>query len=179
MFSKRKFALIGSSILAATILVACTEKEDTSAPAKDTPTELPVNSKNNIVVTGDTINSHLIEDAICVVNSRFEQGQRLVFRADVTDLEKDVAIEDAKIKVILGTGETFDMVRGPHGEEATLLYSVGWTIPEDFPTGTLDYKYVAEVNGEEYIYEPFNVSLSKLTIVDSTAAATPSQGEAS
>lgn len=177
MFRKRKLVLISSSLLVATFLVGCTDKEDTTQKT-ETPVVAPVASTNHITVTGDTINSHLVEDAICVVNSRFEQGQRLVFRANVTDLEKGIAIEDAKVKVVLANGDEFEMAHGPHGEEATLLYTVGWTIPEDFPTGTLDYKYVAEVDGTEYYYEPFNVSLSKLTIVEGTAPAAEGQGDA-
>ncbi|KOY80659.1 hypothetical protein MHB44_09615 [Lysinibacillus sp. FSL H8-0500] len=155
MFRKRIFTFIGSSVMAAALLVGCsaTEEEEVSY----------------IAVTGDTINSHLVEDAVCIVNSRFEQGHRLVFRANVTDLKTNEAIGDAKVKVVLGNGEEMEMARGPHGEEATELYTVGWTIPEDFPTGTLDYKYVAEVDGKEYSYEPFNVAPSKLTIIASSA----------
>lgn len=155
MLKKKAFSLIGSTILGAALLTGCAGEEKAA--------------EKHIAVSGDTINSHLVEDAVCVVNSRFEQGQRLVFRADVTDLDTGESVEDAKVKVVLGDGETFDMERGPHGEEGTMLYSVAWTIPEDFPTGTLDYKYVAEVDGKEYTYEPFNVSLSKLTIIASSA----------
>ncbi len=167
--TKKKF-LAGSLLAVALVTSGCAQDQskEESTPAEQSAA---IEQQRNIVVYGDTINSHLIEEAICVVNSRFEQGQRLVFRASVNDTDTKEMIEDAKVKVMLATGEEFDMVLGPHGAEATPLYSVAWTIPEDFPTGTLDYEYVAEVDGEEYTYEPFDVSLSKLTIIDPAVAA--------
>lgn len=152
---KKGAVLIGSLLVVGMLATGCNSKE-ASAP----------NAEQSIVVHGDTINSHLVESAICVQNSRFEQGQRLVFRASVNDAATGKLIEDAKVKVVLGNGEEYEMVLGNHGEEQTPLYSYGYTIPEDAPTGTLDYKYVAEVNGKTAVYEPFNVSLSKLTIVE-------------
>lgn len=139
-----------------------TEVEDSSAESDANKGE------RKVVVHGDTINSSQVEDAICVVNSRFEQGWRMVFRATVTDLETNELIEDADVKVILENGDEFEMELGKHGDKGTLLYSVGWTIPEDFPTGSLNYQVIANVDGEEYIYEPFDVDLSKLTIIEPT-----------
>src|SRR5699024_7230960 len=120
------------------------------------------NGDEVVVVKGDTINSHEVEDAICVVNSRFEQGWRMVFRASVTDAETGESIEDADVKVVLEDGQEFDMEYGDHGTDdiETMLYTIAWTIPDDYPTGTLDYKYVATVDGQEYEYEPFDVDLS-------------------
>lgn len=122
--------------------------------------------QRQLVVHGDTINSHLIEDAICVQNSRFERGQRLVFRATVNDAATGELIKDAKMKVVLSTGDEFEMVLGEHGSEKTEIYTYGFTIPDDFPTGTIDYKYVAEVGEQTATFEPFNVSLSKLTVLE-------------
>jgi hypothetical protein len=152
--------------------------------------------ENSIVVLGDTINSHLQADAVCVVDSRFERGHTIVFRANVVDQTTNETVENAKVKVVLATGDEYEMKLGPHGQEGTLLYTVSWTVPDDFPTGTLDYKIVAEVDGKEFFYEPFNVSLSKLTILekgeearmlletqtpeeDSSEETAPSEGEES
>lgn len=140
-------------------------ESDDTAQNEETSNE---SARKAISVHADTINSHLVEDAVCVVNSRFEQGWRMVFRATVIDVDSGDLIEDADVKVVLENGEVFDMEIGEHGEDGTLLYAIGWTIPEDFPTGTLDYQIVANVDGEEYYYEPFAVEPSKMTIIEST-----------
>lgn len=155
---KRNFL---ARVLFATLLVTgCSEDDSSKEPEKTETSEPP------IVVLGDTINSHLQADAVCVVDSRFERGHTIVFRANVLDQATNKTVEDAKVKVVLATGDEYEMKLGPHGEEGTLLYTVSWTIPDDFPTGTLDYQIVAEVDGKEYTYQPFDVSLSKLTILE-------------
>lgn len=168
MFKKKKRWLFLSGLaIMAVVASGCADK-DADEPTKDEPTPTE-EAATHVEIHGDIINSHTVEDAVCVVNSRFEQGQRLVFRATVNDSSTKELMEDAAVKVVLATGEEFDMELGPHGEEKTLLYTVGWTIPEDFPTGTLDYQYIAELDGETYVYEPFDVSLSKLTILEPTS----------
>lgn len=123
-----------------------------------------------VAIQGDTINSHEVEDAICVVNSRFEQGWRMVFRASVKDATTGESIDDAEVKVVLEDGQEFEMEYGDHGTDdvETMLYTIAWSIPEDYPTGTLEYKYVATVDGEEYEFEPFDVDLSKMTIIEAS-----------
>lgn len=162
---KRKGQLFASALLAAAILAGCSG-DNAADKSEETKTEEPV-----IVVLGDTVNSHLQKDAVCVVDSRFERGHTIVFHANVIDQKTEKTVEDAKVKLVLGTGEEMDMKLGPHGEEGTLLYTVSWTVPDDFPTGTLDYQIVAEVDGKEYAYEPFNVGVSKLTILEAGAEA--------
>lgn len=181
---KKYFLLLIATFLLSLLMVACggeqaepATTDDQDAPeteTNDTETtdgtenEETTASASNVVVHGDTINSSQVEHAVCIVNSRFEQGWRMVFRATVTDAETNELIEDADVKVVLGNGEEFEMELGEHGEDKTLLYAVGWTIPEDFPTGTLDYEIVATVDGVDYAYEPFDVAPSKLTIIEPT-----------
>lgn len=77
-----------------------------------------------------------------MVDSRFEQGWHMVFRTSVIDVESDESVEDADVKVVLETGEKFEMELADHGtdDNEALLYTIAWTIPDDFPTGTLDYE---------------------------------------
>lgn len=171
MAVKNKKSFIIGGLLAIGIISSGCSDQEADKPKEDAPaTEQQAQEEQDgpFVVYGDIVNSHFVEDAICVVNSRFEQGWRIVFRASVNDVESGELIEDANVKVVLGTGEEFDMELIPNGEEGTLLYSYAWTIPDDFPTGTLDYEIVADVNGEEYTYKPFDVSLSKMTIIEPT-----------
>lgn len=184
----RKLMLLLIVGMFSVIVIACSgadENTDTE-PQKSDETNETVDSEvdeqegesdqQSITIHADTVNSHLVEDAVCVVNSRFEQGWRMVFRATVTDVNTNEPVEDADVKVVLETGEEFDMEYGAHGDEGTMLYAIGWTIPDDFPTGTLDYQIVATVDGEEYTFEPFNVAPSKMTIVEGTGEATEANG---
>lgn len=158
---KRNWKWILIAMLTLIIITGCNnDKKDDASKSGD--------SEPVVVVHGDTINSHEVEDAICVVNSRFEQGWRMVFRATVTDATTGESIDDAEVKVVLEDGQEFDMLLGDHGSDGkeTMLYTIGWTIPEDYPTGTLEYKYVATVDGKEYTFEPFDVDLSKMTIIE-------------
>lgn len=153
MAMKKKGAiLVMILVVVALVAAGCSSKETGAAPV-------------TFVVHGDTINSHLVQEAICVQNSRFQQGQRLVFRATVNDVATGKLIEDAKVKVVLGNGEEIDLPLGEHGDTKTKLYAIGYTIPDDFPTGTMDIKYVAEVNGKTATFEPFDVAASKFTVL--------------
>lgn len=150
------------------LMVACSNDSDSengSSDAEDTNATEQTNEDRVVTVHADTINSHLVEHAVCVVNSRFEQGWHMVFRATVNDAVTGDLIEDADVRVVLEDGQEFDMVLGVHGEDAQ-LYTVAWTIPEDYTTGTLEYEIIATVDGEEYAYEPFDVAPSKLTIIE-------------
>lgn len=172
MVKKRKRHLLAGLLFAGLLVAGCNGNVSTKEDDTETTT---ATEEASIVVLGDTINSHLQADAVCVVDSRFERGHTIVFRANVVDQETNQTVEDAKVKVVLATGDEYEMKIGPHGEEGTLLYTVSWTIPDDFPTGTLDYKIVAEVDGKEFTYQPFDVSLSKLTILEKGEEARLSQ----
>lgn len=161
---RQNFFLLVVLLLVSMLIVACGGEQ--AEPVTDEQEEVIEEEGRAIFVHGDTINSAQVEDAVCVVNSRFEKGQMLVFRAVVKDAISGEEIEDANVKVVLETGDEFEMEYGPHGEEETMLYTVPWTIPDDFPTGTVNYQIIAEVDGEEYTYEPFNVEPSLLTIID-------------
>lgn len=117
--------------------------------------------KGDLVVSGDTLLSH-----VCVAQSRYYPGDRIIFRALVTDSSDGTLVEDAAVKLVFDNGEEMEMLLGVHGQEATELWSVGYDVPENAATGTLNYKVVAEYDGKKTEFEPYNVSLSKLTIVD-------------
>lgn len=184
----KNFIMLAIIGMFSVIFVACAGTDDSANTETDENEETNETVDNevdrqdeegdeqSIAIHADTVNSHLVEDAVCVVNSRFEQGWRMVFRATVTDLNTDESIEEADVKVVLETGEEFDMEYGAHGDEGTMLYAIAWTIPDDFPTGTLDYEIVATVDGEEHTFEPFNVEPSKMTIVEGTGEATEANG---
>ncbi|NLY80570.1 MAG: hypothetical protein GX072_12000 [Lysinibacillus sp.] len=166
MLRRHKGKLFASLLFATLLVAGCSGGDSSSTQSEEDNTASEATQERQIVVMGDTINSHFQTDAICVVDSRFERGHSIVFRASVIDQATNELVEDAKVKVAFATGDEYDMELGPHGAEGTLLWTVLWTVPDDFPTGTLDYKIIAEVDGKEYAYEPFDVSLSKLTILE-------------
>jgi len=160
---KNRIKLLLVSLFVLIIAVGCANNNDGNDSASNGGGDKPV-----VAIHGDTINSHEVEDAICVVNSRFEQGWRMVFRASVEDAVTGESIDDAEVKVVLEDGQEFEMEYGDHGSDdvETMLYTIAWSIPDDYPTGSLEYKYVATVDGEEYEFEPFDVDLSKMTIIE-------------
>lgn len=157
---KRKITCLAAGLLLAGALAGCSS-EVSSDGVKSV--------KGDLVVTGDTLLSH-----VCVAQSRYYPGDRIVFRALVTDSKNNEIVESANVKLVLDNGEELPMVLGKHGEEATQLWSVGYDVPADAPTGTIDYKIVAENGNKKAEFEPFNVSLSKVTIVE---PGTPVGGE--
>lgn len=178
---KKYFLLFIVALLLSMLMVACggeqaepvtddqDETADVTPETDDAVTDATgeeEEARTAIVVHGDTINSSQVEDAVCVVNSRFEKGQMLVFRAVVVDAVANEELEDAEVKVVLETGEEIELAYTPHGEEETMLYAAPWTIPDDFMTGTVNYQIIATVDGNDYTYEPFNVGPSLLTIID-------------
>jgi len=153
MMKKRKAGLLASALLITAALSGCSKE----------------GASGDLVVQGDNLLSH-----VCVQQSRYYPGDRIVFRATVQDSSTSKLVEDAKVKLVLGNGTELPMVLGKHGEEQTQLWSVGYDVPQDAATGTLDYSIVAESGSKKAEFKPFNVSLSKVTIV---APGTPIGGD--
>lgn len=166
--NKRFLLLMFVLFISSMLISACSNDSDSKDGESDAKGTEEASSEDRVAtIQADTINSHEVEDAVCVVNSRFEQGWRMVFRATVNDAATNELIEDADVKVVLEDGQEFDMELGNHGED-TQLYTIAWTIPEDYATGTLEYEIIATVDGKEYKYEPFDVEPSKFTVIEAT-----------
>lgn len=157
---RKKISHLTAGLLLAGALVGC---------SSDAASDGVKSVKGDLVVNGDTLLSH-----VCVAQSRYHPGDRIVFRALVTDSSNNELVDSANVKLVFGNGQEMPMVLGKHGEEATQLWSVGYDVPADAQTGTLDYKIVAENGKKKAEYNPFNVSLSKVTIV---APGTPIGGD--
>jgi hypothetical protein len=58
----------------------------------------------------------------------------------------------------------------PHDKPADSFWSAGWTVPADYPAGSMSYSVVATTNdGSTQSWAPFNVALSQLTVLPETA----------
>jgi len=110
----------------------------------------------------------------CVLSSQYKHQDKVVFRARVLNQNGDpVTDNDLKsLVVVLSSGEEFPMAYSghPHDNPVDNFWTAGWTIPDDYPAGSLTYKIVATTpQGESQSWAPFNVAASQLTVVPDNA----------
>lgn len=108
---------------------------------------------------------------ICVVSSRFQPGQSVVWRIKVYDPTTGSPMDDKALDslvVTLKDGQTFEGEYGPHpGSNPTdYFWSADWSIPQDYPTGSVPYQVNAKSkDGRTGTFSEFNVGPSLLTVV--------------
>jgi hypothetical protein len=120
---------------------------------------------------GDIVRHALADQAgpFCVLNNQFKRKEAIAWRIRV--LEPTGAVADNKVLksvvVKLGNGQELPAHYGPHGMPPTdYFWSLFWTIPADFPTGSLGYKVVATMmDGTTETWEPFTRPSTQLTVV--------------
>ena len=110
---------------------------------------------------------------ICVLRSQFMRKERVAWRIRVQDVTGK-QLDDKGLKSVLvelADGQKFPARFGGHPPNAPTdwLWSTSWTIPEDYPTGSLNYKVVATaLDGSTQSWEPINNKLSWLTVIPGT-----------
>lgn len=135
-----------------------------------------------LVVVGDTIRSQAglndVEKNInapgihCTQQSRFPQGGRIVWRMKALDPISGKYLDDKQIasfSITYPDGKSDKLVYGGHGgtKEAPQdhLWAVGWTIPNDYPTGAFNVKIEAKsLEGAVGTFDAFKVAAAQLTI---------------
>lgn len=121
---------------------------------------------------GDVVR-HRVEGQMgpwCVLQSRYKRGEAIAWRVRALLPNGSVA-DDTVLKslvVELGNGETVPMDYGPHGDPPTdYFWANSWTVPANFPTGSLGYKVVATLQDDSVVtWEPFTRAPSQLTIIE-------------
>ena len=121
---------------------------------------------------GDIVRHALADQAgpFCVLNNQFKRKEAIAWRIRV--LEPSGAVADNKVLksvvVRLGNGQELPAHYGPHGMPPTdYFWSMFWTIPADFPTGSLGYKVVATMNDDSVVeWKPFNRPTTALMVVE-------------
>jgi hypothetical protein len=121
---------------------------------------------------GDIVRHALADQAgpFCVLVNQYKRKEAVAFR--IRALLAGGAVADNKVLksviVELGNGQKLPAHYGPHGSPPTdYFWSLFWTIPADFPTGTLGYKVVATMNdGSVVEWKPFNRPTTALMVVD-------------
>ena len=149
----------------AVVAAACA----TATPTPKVAQALMVDSNTVISATGVTN-----PQDICVVSSRFQQGEGVVFRIKVYDPATGQAMDDKalnSVAVTLKDGQTFSAKYGGHpgqpGVQPTdYFWSTAWAIPKDYPTGSVPYQVTAtSKDGRTGKFAEFNVVPSLLTVV--------------
>jgi hypothetical protein len=110
---------------------------------------------------------------ICVLRSQFMRKETVAWRIRVQDATGK-QLDDKSLKslvVELSDGQKFPARFGGHPpkEPTDHLWSTSWSIPEDYPTGSFNYKVVATaLDGSTQSWEPVNVKPSLLTVIPGT-----------
>jgi hypothetical protein len=121
---------------------------------------------------GDIVRHALVEQAgpFCVLVNQYRRKEAVAFRIRV--LLPSGAVADNKVLksvvVELGNGQKLPAHFGGHGQPPTdFFWSLFWTIPADFPTGSLGYKVVATMNDDSVVeWKPFNRPTTALMVVE-------------
>jgi hypothetical protein len=123
---------------------------------------------------GDIVRHALPTQAgpFCVLVNQYKRGEAVAFRIRAMLPDGKVA-DDKAIKslvVELGNGQRLAAGYKSHGAPPTdYFWSLFWTIPNDYPTGSIGYKVIATMNdGSSVEWKPFNRATTALMVVDGT-----------
>src|SRR5438552_10153708 len=105
----------------------------------------------------------------CVLANQFKRKEAIAWRIRILHPNGDIGNNETLKSVVveLGNGQKIAARFGPHGNPPTdYFWSFFWTIPDDFPTGSLGYKVHATMNnGERVTSEPFTRPATQLTVI--------------
>jgi hypothetical protein len=113
----------------------------------------------------------------CVLQNQYKRGEAVAWRIRALLPNGDVA-DDAVLKsleVELGNGERLPAEYGTHGDPPTdVFWSVSWTVPANFPTGSLGYKVHAMMSDDSVVtWEPFTRGSTQLTVIEGEPLMAP------
>lgn len=128
---------------------------------------------------GDIVRHALMgqQGPFCVLANQYKRGEAVAWRIRI--LKPDGTPADAtalkSVEVLLGNGTKLASHYGGHGMPPTdFFWSLFWTIPDNFPTGSLGYKVNATMaDGSVVTWEPFTRATTQLMVVAGTP--TPAQ----
>lgn len=114
---------------------------------------------------------------VCVPNSVFHPGEKIVFRAYVFDGETGERLDAAQIEerglsvTVILDGESLEMAFFPHppgAENVEFYWTHAWTVPADQPMGVYAWSVVVtDASGAEVAFEPIGqgIGLPNLMVV--------------
>jgi len=106
----------------------------------------------------------------CVLTSQFKHKEMVVFRVRITGADGKQYDKDALKSVVVKLNNGLELPLAYHGhppKDATdFFWSIGWIIPDDFPTGSMSYKVIAtDLAGDTQTWAPFKMVPSQLTVL--------------
>ena len=128
---------------------------------------------------GDIVRHALPDQAgpFCVLNNQYKRNEAVAWRIRVLQPNGEVADDKAikSVVVELGNGQKLPAGFKPHGAPPTdHFWSLFWTIPADFPTGSIGYKVIATMNdGSTVEWVPFIRPTTQLMVVAGEPAMKP------
>ena len=151
------------------LAVAC---QTAAAP---TPTPAP---PVNLVLVGDTVQgpANLTDEekaggAVCVQKNRFAKNEEIVWRMRIMDPATGTPMDDQTLAsvVVRLPDQELAMRYGPHPRDNPLdfFWTVGFDVPEAYPSGLLAYTVVATAkDGRTGTFNQFGIAAAQLTVTD-------------
>lgn len=168
-------ARVGLAVLALVLVAAISAACAPSAP----PAEQTYPILTKVLVQADLVRgSKGPLGAVCAYNSQFARGEEVVPRVKVIDPKTEKLLTDKELKSVKfflkdGTNAALHYGGHPGGASATptdFFWTVGWVVPNDFPTGATGWWVEAETNdGRKGRYDPPVVAVNALTILERPA----------
>jgi len=170
--STRAWVIAISVLVISGIAAACAGTESTPSPAAAS-TALFIHA--DTVLGPKNLTDEEKPDKSCVFNSRFAHNEQVVWRVRVVDPATGAPMDDqalASLQLKL-PDETLDLHYGGHPGSAPVdfFWTISWTVPEGYPTGTVDYTLVATAaDGRTGEFSQFKVGAAMLTVTDAVRA---------
>lgn len=182
MSRSRVLALFGAALA----LVAALGVAGCSSSSNATPTPAAASLAAPLVIQADTVqgskNLTTAQQATqsCVEENRFDHNAEVIFRAKVIDPVTGKSLDASGLKSVVvelpnGNNVTLKFGQHPASNPTDSFWAGSWTVPADYPSGSVAWKVVATgLNGETATYQPFAVAPSQMIITDQTLTPTGS-----
>ena len=130
-------------------------------------------SETQLFISADMVRGPGGSGPGCVLSNRFMRKEEVAWRIRVQDATGK-QLDNTGLKgvvVEMSDGQKFPARFGGHPpkQPTAYIWSTAWVIPDDYPTGTFNYKVVATaLDGATQTWEPVNTKASLLTVVAGT-----------
>jgi hypothetical protein len=161
-------ALIGAIAIGG---AACSSTSAQTAPAAPAAN---VQAATNLILNSDMVigsGGTVKVSSSCVLASQYQRGNQVVFRVRVYDPATGKQLDDkalSSVTIALPDGQTFTAKYGGHPAKTPVdsFWATSWVIPDNYPTGTLNYTATAKAtDGRTGTFDNFNVQPSLLTVI--------------